>query len=101
MNDSIGIVSLYTEISLELIGNLGEEDKSLYTILISVTNLGHHGLKRVALASRHGFNGLVEVLVVDEEGVDEVCGSDDVFAEHVADCGRFTVSAWAFSLLVH
>jgi hypothetical protein len=41
---------------------------------------------------------LVECFIVDEEGVNEVCGCDDIFANHVAHCGRFTVSARASSL---
>jgi len=49
----------------------------------------------MAFATWHGSNVLGEGFVVDEEGVDEVCGCDDVFAEHGAYCGGFTVSAWA------
>jgi len=37
---------------------------------------------------------------VDEEGVDEVCGGDNVLADHVSDCGRFTVSAGTSSLFM-
>ena len=35
---------------------------------------------------------------MDEEGVDEVGGGDDIFTDHSADSGRFTVTTWASSL---
>ena len=54
----------------------------------------------MTLAAWHGCNVLIEGFIVDEEGVDEVFGSYDVFTDHGSYGWGFTVSAWALSLLL-
>ena len=72
VDDSVGVVGLHAEVGLKLIGNLGEENKGLDAKVVSLADLTDHGIKRMTLASRHGGDFGVEVLIVDEEGVDEV-----------------------------
>ena len=93
VDDAIGVVGLDAEVGLELVGDLGEEDEGLDAKVVGLANLADHGVEGVALAAGHGGDLGVEVLVVDEEGVDEVGGGDDVLPDHGADGGRLAVAA--------
>ena len=98
VDDAIGVVGLDAEVGLELIGDLGEEDERLDAEVVGLTNLSDHGVEGVTLAAGHGGDCGVEVLVVDEEGVDEVGGGNDIFPDHGANGGRLTVAARTGSL---
>lgn len=52
----------------------------------------------MALASRHGGDGRIGLLRVDEEGVDEVGRGDDIFANHGADTGGLSVTTGSGAL---
>ena len=98
VDDAIGVVGLDAEVCLELIGDLGEEDERLDAEVVGLTNLSDHGVEGVTLAAGHGGDCGVEVLFVDEEGIDKVGGGNDVFPEHGANSGRLAVAARTGSL---
>ena len=98
VDDAIGVVGLDAKVGLELIGDLGEEDKGLDAKVVGLANLADHGVEGVTLAAGHGGDLGVEVLVVDEEGVDEVGGGDDVLPDHGADGSRLAVAAGTSAL---
>ena len=53
----------------------------------------------MTLASRHAWNGCIEVFVVNKERVDEITGCNDTFADHASNGGGFAIAARAGSLV--
>eukprot|EP00732_Lithocolla_globosa_P004999 Lithocolla_globosa_v1_NODE_4875_length_1347_cov_23.923375.p3 type:complete len:136 gc:universal NODE_4875_length_1347_cov_23.923375:878-1285(+) len=54
----------------------------------------------MTFTSGHGSNRLIEIFIVNEEWVNEIARSDNVFSDHGTDCRGFSVSARAGSLFI-
>ena len=97
-HNAFRVVSLDTKVGLELIGNLGKEDKRLDSQSHGFAHLTKHRVQRVTLAARHGDNVLVEIFIVDEERLNKVGRSDNVFAHHTTNSRRLSVTTRASTL---
>ena len=75
-----------------------EEDNDLVIHMRIVADFFQHGIKRMTFTSRHGFNSLIKIFIVDEEGIDKIGWSNDVLTNHSSDRCRLAVATRACSL---
>mmetsp|Transcript_51764 Transcript_51764/g.125476 ORF Transcript_51764/g.125476 Transcript_51764/m.125476 type:complete len:461 (+) Transcript_51764:94-1476(+) len=97
-NHALVVVALVSAVGLEVIRHLGEEDHVADPLRDRLPDLLEHRVERVALAARHGGDGLVLVLGVEEEGVDKVARLDLVLPRHAADTLILAVAPGARAL---
>ncbi len=107
-NEAVGVIALVRSIGLDILRDLGEQNHIGNTLSDGLAHLLEHAGLGMAVASRHGKDGLIVILGMAEEGIDEVGRLDLVFSGHAADAlvlpvtpGASTLGNPNVSLLIH
>ena len=107
-DQAVGVVALVRSIGLDILRDLGEQNHIGNTLSDGLAHLLEHAGLGMAVASRHGKDGLIVILGMAEEGIDEVGRLDLVFSGHAADAlvlpvtpGASTLGNPNVSLLIH